>query len=154
MRCKRVGKWLMAYHDGELGRGLTGRIRRHLEKCPACSNALKALEKTDRAAGIAQFPDPGPEYWESFTDRVMERAGGEAGDTAAKAPRLRGFYPVRLAPALSIALVAVVAAGVLLKIRQPVSPVQPYYGDVRKSTGDALPSRVEAVPSRPEPAPG
>jgi hypothetical protein len=125
MRCGRVRRKLMAYHDGELGLNLKGRIGKHLKTCEECSGLLGVLERGDRVAGEAGVPDPASEYWDTFTGRVMDRIRQETltgHPKSQRAPARYGLSPAKLAPALSIALVAVVAAGVMMKIRQPVIP--------------------------------
>jgi len=125
MRCTSVRRKLMVYHDGELGQVVSGRIERHLETCRTCSNLLDALERGDHATEMARVPDPGSAYWGTFTGRVMERVRKETRTSPSgprTAPARAGFSPLKLAPALSIALVVVVATGVLMKVRQPAVP--------------------------------
>jgi hypothetical protein len=125
MKCGRVRRKMMAYHDGELGLDVKGRIEKHLEVCEGCTDLLRALERGDHATGAADTHDPGSEYWNEFTGRVMDRIRQEVltkNHGPQRAPLHSGFSPARLAPALSIALVAVVAVGVMMKIRQPVIP--------------------------------
>lgn len=116
MRCSRVKKLLMPYHDGELPLSRRSQLNEHLLMCSDCSSILEDLEKADSAATI---PDPGPEYWSSFTNRVMESVDKPGGEKkhAFRLPvreRTQSFW--RFAPALSAALVLVVAAGLLLDI--------------------------------------
>lgn len=122
MRCGKVRGKLMAYHDGELKGFSAARVARHLESCPDCARLLKAMERADEIAQTASGPAPDPAYWETFTGRIMEKVARETSSDgrqpAGPPPRFR-LSPFRLAPALSMALVVVVAAGVLLKIRQP-----------------------------------
>ena len=118
---------LMAYHDGELGVAVNRKIGKHLETCQECSDLLESLERGDLAAGRAGVPEPGSEYWATFTERVMEKVGKEARTSPAGPrpdPARTGFSPLRLAPAVSIALVVVVAAGVLLKVHRPAGPTR------------------------------
>jgi hypothetical protein len=101
MRCSKVRRNMMAFHDGELGTAEGKRMSKHLESCVECSRVLVELERADHAANPAEFPGPESSYWDTFTGRVMEKVKDEA---------------------LSGALVVVVAAGVLMKIRNPVIP--------------------------------
>jgi hypothetical protein len=122
MRCGRVRRNLMAYHDGELGMADTKKVKEHLDGCMKCSGLLAALKKADHATGSAALNGPDATYWNTFTDRVMEKVEKETPDRKYKPWRVpyRSFpSPFRLAPALSVALVVVVAAGVLLKVREP-----------------------------------
>jgi len=143
MRCKGVRKKLMAYHDEEVSQGVREKISRHLMTCPSCSRALDVLKEGDRAAGMGSVPDPGPEYWASFNQRVMKKIQEGSGVYDRKEePVRRGFSPVRLAPALSIALVVVVAAGVLMKVQQPELPVQPLH-EVDQDLARSIPPSSE-----------
>jgi hypothetical protein len=119
----------MAYHDGELSAAGSRKIEKHLAVCTECAQLMERLVRADQAAGTAGVPDvPGPDdrYWESFTSRVLDRVEEDA---ATRVPvsekKSRSLIPMafpRMAPAVSIALVVVVSAGVLIKINR-VAPV-------------------------------
>lgn len=133
MRCQRAQQRLMAYHDGELSPGARRRVEKHLESCDECSQLLERLRLADHHAssvagvndmvGVPGMPLPEDRYWESFTARVLDRVEEDA---ATRAPERRkprrswGLIIPRMAPAFSIALVVVVAAGVLMKIGDPM----------------------------------
>jgi anti-sigma factor RsiW len=130
MRCGKVRRNLMAYHDGELGMAAGKKVAKHLETCVECSGLLATLRKADQAAGLAGVPEPDSSYWDTFTGKVMDRVKDESParqyEPEQDAARFR-FSPVKFAPALSVALVVVVAAGVLMKMRHPVAPEQVVY---------------------------
>jgi hypothetical protein len=114
----------MAYHDGELAGTWPRRIEKHILSCAGCKQTLKGLEAVDQTIAM---PEPESEYWSGFTARIMDRVKDESfGDPVQiKAPKPKRSYRVmRLAPAFSIALVVVVAAGLLMEIRGPVVPRQ------------------------------
>jgi len=116
MRCSRARKLLMPYHDGELPLSMRSQVNEHLLMCSDCSSILEDLEKADSAATV---PNPGPGYWSSFTNRVMEsvsKPGGERKHALRLPVRERTQHFLRFAPALSAALVLVVAAGLFLDI--------------------------------------
>ncbi len=116
MRCSRARKLLMPYHDGELPLSMRSQVNEHLLVCSDCSSILEDLEKADSAATV---PNPGPGYWSSFTNRVMEsvsKPGGERKHAIRLPVRERTQHFLRFAPALSAALVLVVAAGLFLDI--------------------------------------
>ena len=122
MRCDRVREKLMAYHDDELAHPNRDRVEEHLKQCPACSRMLEDLVRADRAAGM---PDPGTEYWSSFTQRVMASVKDQpipARKGEKRKERKTGSAFLRFAPALSVALVTVVAAGLYLEGRVEVLP--------------------------------
>jgi len=120
----------MACHDGELAAAAAKKVRDHLEGCEECSSLLAALEQADHATGSAAVPGPDSSYWDTFTGRVMDKVKEEAPirkhGSEKVSPRSL-FSPFRFAPALSVALVVVVAAGVLMKIREPAAPDQKAY---------------------------
>jgi hypothetical protein len=133
MRCQRAQQRLMAYHDGELSRGAARRVEKHLEICTECGPLLERLRLADHHAGSAVDPKgmagvpgmvpPDDRYWESFTARVLDRVEEDAATRAPKRHKPRrswNFIIPRMAPAFSIALVVVVAAGVLIKIGDPI----------------------------------
>lgn len=157
MRCGRIRKRLMAYHDGELGGAWSRRIEKHILSCAVCEQALEGLEAVDQTIAM---PVPESEYWSGFTARIMDRVKDEpVGDPVqTKAAESRLSYKVmRLAPAFSIVLVVVVAAGLLMEIRGPVVPRQSV-PTVRKQAVEAVsvPEEAEqideaAMMAEPEP---
>jgi len=124
MRCSRIRKRLMAYHDGELTKAWSRRVDQHILSCAVCDKTLQGLEAADQGVAV---PDPGSEYWDVFTARIMDRVKDDPLDLPAqikpKASK-RSFQVKRLAPAFSLALVVVVAAGLLMEIRGPIVPRQ------------------------------
>lgn len=120
----------MAYYDGELGTAAGKKVAKHLETCVECSGLLAAFEKADYATDSAGVSGPDSSYWETFTGRVMKRVKDESlarRHEPEQAPARSRFSPVRFAPAVSVALVVVVAAGVLMKIRHPATPERVVY---------------------------
>lgn len=133
MRCQRAQQRLMAYHDSELSTGAARRLEKHLESCEECTLLLEKLRAADRhatsavgveeMAGIPGMPPPDDRYWESFTARVLDRVEEDAAVRAPERRRPRRKWDLmipRMAPAFSIALVVVVAAGVMMKMGGPV----------------------------------
>jgi len=123
----------MAYHDGEVSPGVGRRVKKHLEACTECSQLLEQLKLADHHAGAAvdvkdmvgvpSMPPSEDKYWESFTARVLDRVEEDAATRAPdrhKPGRRWNLIIPRMAPAFSIALVVVVAAGVLMKIGDPM----------------------------------
>jgi hypothetical protein len=113
MRCGRIGRKLMAYHDGELAASDRTAVEEHLLACAACRETLGTLREADRAA----TPMPGPAYWDGFTARVMAALPDQAPVTA----RPLRFHPPRpawlhFAPAALAATLLLVAGGYFLDI--------------------------------------
>jgi len=133
MRCQRAQQRLMAYHDSELSPGAGRRVEKHIESCTECSQLLERLRLADHHAssavdvngivGLPGMPPPEDKYWESFTARVLDRVEEDAATRVPDRHKPRQNWSLaipRLAPAFSIALVVVVAAGVLMKIGDPI----------------------------------
>jgi len=107
--------------------------------------------------GVPDMPPVGDKYWESFTARVLDSVEEDAATRAPEVHRSRRTWNIpipRMAPAFSIALVVVVAAGILMRIGNPVSvperpvsvfePVEDGAGrDMDETTGDAELTGVE-----------
>jgi len=129
MRCSRVQDRLMAYHDGELSASGNRKIEKHLSTCDECTQLLKRFVQADQASATAGVPeDTGADdrYWEGFTSRALDRVEEDAATRipipeTQNRPFFRMEFP-SLVPAMSIALVVVVSAGVLLKVGR-VAPV-------------------------------
>ncbi len=153
MRCSRVRKALMPYHDGELTLSRRSQVTEHLLACSTCSAILGDLERADTAANV---PDPGADYWSSFTRRVVDGVG-EPHPAHRPSIRLMDLAwfgrALRYAPLLSAALVLVVAAGLLvdvdIRIRVPFQKTAAQESaaaidDVRAFDRDEEPARPEA----------
>lgn len=137
MRCTRAQQRLMAYHDSELSTGAGRRLKKHLESCDDCRRLLENLDRADHHAsqadginpvvGVPDMPPPDDRYWESFTARVLDRVEEEAATRTPERKRHRkgwDFFIPRMVPAFSIALVVVVAAGVLMKTGGPAEMME------------------------------
>jgi hypothetical protein len=73
--------------------------------------------------GVPDMPPPEDRYWESFTARVLDRVEEDAVIRVPERRKPRRSWNLmipRMVPAFSIALVVVVAAGVLMKIGDPM----------------------------------
>ena len=110
MDCRETQKLLSAFHDGELSAADRARVEEHLRGCPECVALLADLARADHAAGA---PDPGPEYWDRFNARVMERVEQEAAGAKVTALRpkhgwMRQQFRYLVPAAAAAVLVAVV----------------------------------------------
>ncbi len=129
MRCATIGQKLMAYHDGELSASDRSLMEEHLLACTACRNALDALRLADSVA----LPEPGPDYWDEFTARVM---GGIPRQAPAPNRFLRfpsfGTGWLHFAPAAAAAVLLLAAGGYFLDVdislrggRHETAPAEP-----------------------------
>lgn len=150
MDCGKTRELLSAYHDGELAPADRARVEEHLRGCAECPAALARLEEIDAGVGV---PDPGPEYWERFDRRVMERVAAERAEgkpPPAKATRpergwarrrLPYFLPAAAAAALLLAVVRQAGMDPFSRTSPPPAPPA--------ATGE---SPREARPSAPHAA--
>jgi hypothetical protein len=101
MRCERARAEIKAWQDGELGPVSAWRLRRHLRRCPACAAEAASLRRLDALLRATDLFEP---------------------ETAAvpESGRPRGRLPVRPAPRIAFAALAV-AAAVLVAVVLPSS---------------------------------
>ncbi|MBE0603488.1 MAG: zf-HC2 domain-containing protein, partial [Deltaproteobacteria bacterium] len=127
MDCVETRTMLSPYHDGELVPADRARVDEHLRGCGECSSALARLAEIDAHAGV---PDPGPEYWERFNRRVMERVEGAPAPEKVLRPkrgwarrRLPYFIPAAAAAALLLVVVRQTGIDPLTRtVPPPASP--------------------------------
>jgi hypothetical protein len=58
---------------GELGPEEKERFAVHLRSCPECASEYAGLEATLRIMDKRERPDPGPEFWDGYWDRLSRR---------------------------------------------------------------------------------
>ncbi len=75
MRCRQVQEKLSAFQDGELKAQEQGRVREHLERCPACRERYQEMEKVWQALGEFKeiFPEPG--FYGQVVQKINESDG-------------------------------------------------------------------------------
>ena len=128
MRCGRVQKDLVAYHDGALHPSTTARLERHLVRCQDCAAAARrlgrAVEQQRRLLRQAFPPEPAPDpavlaaARRQITDRSLARGRGGL-----------GWRPVWVAVPAAAAIVWLwvggwIEAGLIIAgFRPPPSPV-------------------------------
>ncbi len=156
MDCGKIRALLAACHDGELAPADRARVDEHLRGCGECAALLDRLARVDANVDV---PDPGPEYWERFNRRVMERVeDGEAAERAAAAPtkdptpkrgwwRRRLPYFVPVAAAAALLLVVVRQTGMDPFHRTPPPRVSPTEASSPPAASRALPP-ASPPPSR------
>ena len=65
---------------GELDRAEKERFDDHLRSCPECASEYSALGATLKLMDKRERPDPGPEFWDGYWDRLSRRMLWEATD--------------------------------------------------------------------------
>ena len=58
---------------GELGPADRERFDRHIRACPECASEYSLLGATLRLMDKRERPDPGPEFWDGYWDRLSRR---------------------------------------------------------------------------------
>ena len=69
---------LGAYADGELDAARRSALDAHLASCAECRSELEALRELDSAIHSQPVPDPGPQYWSRFAERVAAHTESQA----------------------------------------------------------------------------
>lgn len=133
---------LAAYHDGELPPADRGRVEGHLRGCADCSAVLARLAGIDSNVGV---PDPGPEYWDRFNRRVMDRLDAGKGAPAAIVRPKRGW----MRRGMPYFLPAAAAAALLLMVVRQTG-VDPFS---RTTSPPASPPATPAGKASPVPPP-
>ena len=114
-QCTLLQRWLPEYPEGDLPAFWKGRLKSHLDRCPACRAEQAALREVVAAIQAAPKADPGPEFWTEFSREMhlkLVRAA-QAGQMAPARSVWWGRIPYLVgAPALA-ALLLWVAVGYL-----------------------------------------
>ena len=76
--CKTCRDRMLEALYGELGPADKADFERHLGACPECGAEYAALGETLRVMDKRERPDPGPEFWEGYWDRLSRRMLWEA----------------------------------------------------------------------------
>jgi hypothetical protein len=87
-------RMIEAYY-GELAEEARAAFERHLAACPACGREYAALREILGLMDKRERPDPGPDFWDGYWDRLSRRLVWESTDVRAHRPslaaRLAGF---------------------------------------------------------------
>jgi len=73
MNLEHVQEQLSAYLDGELEGAARARVEAHVSACAACREELEELRALDVDLRRLPEPEPGPQYWSRFVQRVEAR---------------------------------------------------------------------------------
>ena len=118
--CKKCREHMLEALYGELAPADRARFDKHIEACPACAAERAALEETLGLMGRRERPDPGPEFWDGYWDRLSRRVVWEATGEARRpslAARLGGLVPrlprwsYRVAGAAGLILIGILIGG-------------------------------------------
>jgi hypothetical protein len=127
---------------GELDAAAKERHDLHLRSCPACASEQAALAETLRTMDERERPDPGPEFWAGYWDRLSRRMVWEAaGEDRSPSLIERLVRPLARLPRWSLqaaGAAVLLAVGVLVGSRL----VPPPGGDRVVSAAAAPPSAV------------
>jgi hypothetical protein len=80
-------RMIEAYY-GELDGNARTAFERHLADCPACGREYDALRETLGIMDKRERPDPGPEFWDGYWDRLSRRVVWESTDARERRPSL------------------------------------------------------------------
>jgi hypothetical protein len=117
-RCRSRKKVFLESLYGELGPAGENKLRRHLEKCPACSREYDDMAATLVVLSRPRTEDPGADFWDGYYDRLERRMSREGAFEASRrepspAPRARFGFAPRWAFGAAGA-VGLLAAGILI----------------------------------------
>jgi hypothetical protein len=151
--CGGVQALLEPYVDGELAEREAGRLRAHLERCPACAAELRLATGIRRALRDLPQLEPPPHVLER-TLATVSSAGGAAGWQEPARPGSRSSAPAAMRPLarverwprqfalpLAAGLAAVLAAWLLF-----------YPGDTGSRAAHPAARRLQARQPAPNPA--
>lgn len=150
-QCALLQRWLPEYPEGDLPAFWKGRLKAHLDRCPACRAEQAALREVVAAIASAPKADPGPEFWTEFSREMhlkLVRAA-QAGQMAPARSVWWGRIPYLVgAPALA-ALLLWVAVGYLNPERPGLAPPP----QVARSAAPAVTAPVAEMAKEKSPGP-
>jgi len=130
--CKTCRERMAEALYGELGPADKAEFERHLAACPECRADYAALGETLRLMDQRERPDPGPEFWDGYWDRLSRRILWEAteeGPRPSLADRIGRIFSrlprwsYQAAGAAALLLVGILIGGRVIGPRRPVAPV-------------------------------
>jgi hypothetical protein len=150
-QCTLLQRWLPEYPDGDLPAFWRGRLKAHLDRCPACRADLAEMREVEQAIQEMPAADPGPEFWTEFS-REMHLKLVQADQAGQMAPAPRSVWWSRLpylvgAPGLAALLIWV---GVSY-----LQPGRPGLAPTAQRAYKEMPSKPApaAMARKPRPAP-
>jgi anti-sigma factor RsiW len=80
---------------GELGPADRERFDRHICTCPECASEYSLLGATLRLMDKRERPDPGPEFWDGYWDRLSRGRGRPSPPASSESSRIFPSGPIR-----------------------------------------------------------
>jgi anti-sigma factor RsiW len=152
--CNKFREYIALYVYDELSGREKSELERHLADCRGCRRELDSTKQMLDLVSQSAVPEPSPEYWAGYTDRLRKRLEQE--QQASLQERIQtliktALKPLRLIPAPAFAVIAVILVIgliVLPRIQTPDSP------KIARAPGPVI-TKTPSELSRPvEPAPG
>ena len=78
-KCRAGQKLIPEALYGELDMKTQEKLDRHLSSCRECSELYRKISETLRIMDEKPAPDPGPNFWDGYWDRLERRMAREAG---------------------------------------------------------------------------
>jgi len=130
--CDRIGPFLDAYHDGELGRLRRWNVRRHVEGCPDCRDELAALAGIGAWVRDSLEDAPTPDLWSDIHWRLPRRPSAPAGSRVEprRVPAGRSTFGI---PTLGVGVVGAALALLVL-----VGPPAELFGSAARTVVRSL----------------
>lgn len=125
MRCAKARRLSSEYVDGNLDARRSRRLRRHLERCPECRDALADFKAIVRDAGSLEAPEPPDKVW--LRVKAGLQAAGQEPVPAVAVPGY-AFGPARWRFAAAAFLTLMLAAGAVwlwLRLSPTAGPADP-----------------------------
>ena len=145
-QCTLLQRWLPEYPEGDLPAFWKGRLKAHLDRCPACRAEHAALREVVEAIQAAPKVEPGPEFWSEFSREMhlkLVRAAQE-GQVAPARSVWWGRIPYLVGVPALTALLLWIAVGYLHPGRPGLTPPAPM---AQKES--VSPQKTAATPQAP-----
>ncbi len=79
INCRQCRSWQIEAVYGELNAGEREKFAEHLRGCPDCAVNFKKLSQTVKEISSWQRPEPEPQFWESYWEKLENRLEAKPG---------------------------------------------------------------------------
>jgi hypothetical protein len=152
--CRELREILVESLEGALDPEVEASVRAHLEECAECSRWLGTYRREEESWKAAGGPEPGDEYWEDLTDRIMARVRAPAIETRrARRWWLPSLGRPMLAWGTAAAVVVLVGIGVIAYRQERLEQVEKLAaGEAREKVSlEEIPATAgEETPREPQ----